>query len=286
MPEALQILYVLLAVGAAGVALIMPSTHADAARWRLGGTVLATAALAGLIVYGVRFIGAGVEGRTFFILFAAVAVTAGVRVITHPRPVYSALYFVLVVLGVTGLCVLVSADFLGIALVIVYAGAILVTYVFVIMLAQQAGHTPYDRSAREPWAALVLAFVLAAGTAQAISACTPLVAHVAAGTPSYRLATVQPPTTPGPSGADAELHESISKAPPVPVGNVRAIGESLLTTYVVAVEVAGVLLLVAVVGAIAIAQKRMEPEFLTPHELAERTEDEDVHRAGRTARPF
>ena len=56
----------------------------------------------------------------------------------HPRPVYSAVYFVLVVLATTGLCVLAAAEFLAAALVIVYGGAIMVTYIFVIMLAQQA----------------------------------------------------------------------------------------------------------------------------------------------------
>ena len=89
------------------------------------------------------------------------------RVITHPRPVYAALYFILTVLASAGLFLLLSAEFMAFALVIVYAGAILITYLFVIMLATQApeeGHeevlAEYDTAAREPIAATVVGFVL------------------------------------------------------------------------------------------------------------------------------
>ncbi len=60
------------------------------------------------------------------------------RVVTHPAPVYSALYFILTVFASAGLFVLLSAGFMAAALVLIYAGAILITYVFVIMLASQA----------------------------------------------------------------------------------------------------------------------------------------------------
>ena len=61
-----------------------------------------------------------------------------IRVVTHPKPVYSALYFVLTVFASAGLFVLLWAEFMAAALVLIYAGAILVTYVFVIMLAAEA----------------------------------------------------------------------------------------------------------------------------------------------------
>jgi NADH:ubiquinone oxidoreductase subunit 6 (subunit J) len=122
-----------------------------------------------LAVFWTRWIGPEFRGRAFFIIFAAIAVVAAVRVVTHPRPIYSALYFVLVVLAVTGLCVLATATFLAAALVIVYGGAILVVYLFVIMLAQQGGMAPYDATSREPLAAVTLAFLIAAAATQAMA---------------------------------------------------------------------------------------------------------------------
>ena len=60
--------------------------------------------------------------RIYFYILAILAVGGAVRVVTHPRPVYAALFFVLVVLSTAGLMVLVGAEFLAAALVIVYAG--------------------------------------------------------------------------------------------------------------------------------------------------------------------
>ena len=90
--------------------------------------------------------------------------------ITHPRPVYSALYFVLTVFASAGLFILMYAEFMAAALVLIYAGAILITYVFVIMLAASA-QTPGDRSplaglaecdvhSREPFTAACIGFAL------------------------------------------------------------------------------------------------------------------------------
>ena len=92
------------------------------------------------------------------------AIAAAVRMITHPRPVYAALYFVIVVLSSAALFLLLEAEFMAFALIIVYAGAILITYLFVLMLAHQApqpgaefGQPEYDRVPREPAAAATVA---------------------------------------------------------------------------------------------------------------------------------
>ena len=75
----------------------------------------------------------------YFWIFSAIAIVGALRVVTHSRPVYSALSFVLTVFASAGLFVLLWAEFMAAALVLIYAGAILVTYVFVIMLAARAG---------------------------------------------------------------------------------------------------------------------------------------------------
>jgi NADH-quinone oxidoreductase subunit J len=97
--------------------------------------------------------------------------------VTHPKPVFAALYFVLVVLSSAGLFLVLQAEFMAFALIIVYAGAILITYMFVLMLAQQSqtdgGHdieagTLYDRLPREPLAAVAVGFLLLATLGDAL----------------------------------------------------------------------------------------------------------------------
>src|SRR5205807_7606599 len=80
--------------------------------------------------------------------------------ITQRNPVRAALSFALVVLSTCGLFLLQAAPFLMAATTIVYAGAIIVTFIFVIMLAQQAGLSDADQRSREPLLACVAGFVL------------------------------------------------------------------------------------------------------------------------------
>jgi NADH-quinone oxidoreductase subunit J len=135
------------------------------------GIVLGLGALAWVIAESVRAYGAPDQGgpQPFYVMFSLIAVASAVRMITHHRPVYSALYFVLVVLSSAGLFLLLEAEFMAFALIIVYAGAILITYVFVIMLAQQAPQPgederqpEYDLVPREPAAAALIGFVMLA----------------------------------------------------------------------------------------------------------------------------
>lgn len=98
----------------------------------------------------------------FFYVFAAVALASAGAVIVQKNPVYSALYFAITVLGVCGLFLIKNASFLAAATIIVYAGAIIVTFLFVIMLAQQSGLADYDRRSRERVFSCLAGFVLLA----------------------------------------------------------------------------------------------------------------------------
>ena len=100
-----------------------------------------------------------------FYLFSGVAIAAAVSTITHHNPIYSALSFAVVTLSVCGLFLLRGAQFLAAATVIIYAGAIVVTFLFIIMLARQSGNASYDRRAREPFLATLAAFLLLGGLA-------------------------------------------------------------------------------------------------------------------------
>ncbi len=138
--------------------------------------MLMAAGAVGLVALMDRTLGEDAN-RFYFGLLAVVGVGSAVRVVTHAKPVYSALYFVLLVLSTAALVMLAGAEFLGVALVIVYAGAILVTYVFVIMMAQQpvgadrgswASVLDVDRNAREPFGAVLAGFLLMATVAAMI----------------------------------------------------------------------------------------------------------------------
>lgn len=95
-----------------------------------------------------------------FYLFSGIAVVSGVLLVTQRNPARAALSFALVVLNSCGLFLLQAAPFLTAATVIVYAGAIVVTFLFVLMLAQQEGASDADFRSREPFLASVAGFVL------------------------------------------------------------------------------------------------------------------------------
>lgn len=151
-------LVIFVALGFAAVWILLPQ-----ARLRPVGAGLASGLIA-LIVGGNAFLqatgGEWFPADLLFYLFAGFAVLAAACMITHRNPVYSALWFAIVILSTCGLFLLESAPFLAAATVIVYAGAIIVTFLFVIMLAQQTGAANYDRTTREPFLATLAGFVL------------------------------------------------------------------------------------------------------------------------------
>ena len=83
-----------------------------------------------------------------------VTVISAAAAVTFRSPVYCAIWFALSLLGTAGLFLFQGAQFLGVATIVVYAGAILVTFLFVLMLAQPQGHAYYDRVS---WEALLSA---------------------------------------------------------------------------------------------------------------------------------
>lgn len=159
------VLYLLLALGAVGVALALPRRDGGAAP--VGG--LMAAAAGGLIILVMSVQAREYIPNLFFYIFAVVGLGGALRMITHPRPVYAALYFILTILASAGMFVLLAAEFLAFALVIIYAGAILITYLFVIMLASQAPTeheterlSEYDAVSREPIVGTAIGFLLLA----------------------------------------------------------------------------------------------------------------------------
>ena len=167
-----------------------------------------------------------------FFVFAAVAVGSAFGVVLGRSPVASLLFMVMTLASVAGIYVLLEAHFLAAVQVIVYAGAIMVLFLFVIMLLN-LGHE-YQRDLRTGLVSLV-AFVVSGAIAG-------LLAHRFGGS-SDAFAFLD-----GADAIDAALLEK---------GAVGVIAEPLFTTYVVPFEITGILLLVAIVGALALAKRRV-----------------------------
>jgi NADH-quinone oxidoreductase subunit J len=179
-----------------------------------------------------------------FSVFSIVALASGVMMITNRNPVYAALWFAMVTLSTCGLFLLQSAPFLAAATTIVYAGAIIVTFVFVIMLAQQSGATIYDQRSRQPLIATIAAFVL-------LGALLSTIEISSAAERSDSVASQTP--------ADTAVANPFSQpAANEPLGTLHGLGRSLFGDYLFATEVAGTLLLIASIGAIAMAPRRTE----------------------------
>lgn len=279
-------LYVLLALGAVGVWLALPR---KAVNPQPIGALLAGAA-GGLILLlmGLR---AGREAlpNLYFYVFSIIALGAALRLITHPRPVYAALYFILTVLSSAGLFVILSAEFIAFALIIVYAGAILITYLFVIMLATQAPTSDqvevlaeYDAVSREPGAATAVGFLL-------IGALTTMMFRGVATLPEPGPAFTGPALLerlPGRAESalraarlitDGEHVESVDAASRTAIvrtadgavrdvvwpadlepANIEGVAFTLLWEKPGAIEIAGVILLMAMLGAVVLARRQVQ----------------------------
>jgi len=226
------------AASAAGMWL---ATSPRAARLRIVG---ATIASAGLIAAVAMLDGPGGElaERMMFWIFAAVAIASGVLMVTSRDPVYAALWFAQATLGTCGLFMLLWAPFLAAATIIVYAGAIIVIFLFVIMLAQQSGHSFYDQRARAPVMAVLVSSLMLAAILW-----------------NFQQRRDVPAANEGPAlTAQADFNPLSRPADEQSYGAMRALGRSLFGDYVYAVEIAGALLLIAGIGAIAIAPRRAE----------------------------
>src|SRR5687768_15672372 len=141
MPTETQTLFLTATLlAAASLWLLLPG-RGTALRW--AGVVLGLASL-GLLASQVSSLGHWARDGVFWIL-ASVTIVAAAGTITFRSPVYCAIWFALSLLGTASLFLMEGAQFLAVATVVVYAGAILVTFLFVLMLAQPRGEAIYDR---------------------------------------------------------------------------------------------------------------------------------------------
>ncbi len=187
--------------------------------------------------------------------FSAVLLFAAFRVITARNPVHAALYLVLAFFQASGVWMLLQAEFLSIALVLVYVGAVMVLFLFVVMMLDinidsiRQGFWNHFPLAATVGAviALELAAVLLGGfrlTEPRVSAVATVVTPVAVAAPDSAAS--------GAVGAAAAQVADVGHVVVAQVSNTKALGVLLYTEYLYPVQVAALILLVALVAAIAL----------------------------------
>jgi NADH-quinone oxidoreductase subunit J len=173
-----------------------------------------------------------------FYLFSAILLFAGVRVITARNPVHAALYLVLAFFTSAGIWMLLEAEFLAITLVLVYVGAVMVLFLFVVMMLD----INLDRLREGFWDYLPVAL------------------------PVVILLVIEMVTVLG--GRYFGLDARPALAPqPADFSNTKELGRVLYTEYVYPFEIAAVILLVAIVAAIALTmRRRKDSKYIDPAE--------------------
>ncbi|EAQ30280.1 NADH dehydrogenase subunit J [Erythrobacter sp. NAP1] len=168
-----------------------------------------------------------------FYLFAGLVIASAVMVIMARNPVHSVLWLILSFFNAAGLMVLVGAEFIAMLLVIVYVGAVAVLFLFVVMMLD------IDFAAMR--AGFIKNFPL--GIAVALI----LLAELFLGLGAYGAGGIELGT---PDGTAAERGD---------VSNIQAIGALLYGRYIVLFEIAGIILLVAMIGAIVLTHREAKP---------------------------
>lgn len=164
-----------------------------------------------------------------FFLLAGIAAVTAILVITRRNAVISAVFLVLNFFALAGLYLLLNAQFISVVQVIVYAGAIMVLFLFVLMLLRTDNENPIlsDKRPLKYFAILISVFVF-----------VQIAYLLFAGKPSRNI-------TP-------------DEAASINSGTIQAIGKELYTNYIIPFEVAGFLLLAATIGALVLAKKKFE----------------------------
>jgi len=169
-----------------------------------------------------------------FYYMAAASVTSAILAVTRKNPVHSMLWVLALFLHVAGIFLLLGAEFLAAVQVIVYAGAILVFYLFVLMLLDVPGEEARPRfSAHWP---------LAAGGGIGFAVLIWLA----------QIGTLTPFGTNGPPVSAPIVPDG------PPLGSLPAVGFSLFGPFALPFEMASLVLLAAIVGAVVLAKRRAE----------------------------
>ena len=180
-----------------------------------------------------------------FYVFSAVLLLAAFRVITARNPVHAALYLVLAFFQASGVWMLLQAEFLSITLVLVYVGAVMVLFLFVVMMLD----INLDLLRQGFWRHFPLAATIGAVVALELAA-------VLLG--GFRVSEAPAVVQSAPAAAGAT---------PGQISNTRELGVALYTHYLYPLQIAAAILLVAMVAAIALTlRQRKDSKYQNPSE--------------------
>ena len=168
----------------------------------------------------------------FFALFAFIAVVCAINVVVQTHPIASALSLIGVMGSLAVLYLLLGGEFIAMAQVIVYAGAVMVLFVFVIMLLNAGGESRRKGSM----------FALIAGVPLLVALFAMLAYYIGQQYPNAELVQF---------GA---LKDAAGKS----IGSAQNVGTAIFTTYLLPFEVTSVLILIAIIGAIVLARKELD----------------------------
>lgn len=160
-----------------------------------------------------------------FYFFAALAVVSAVLMVTRRNVIHGAIFLITTLLATAGIFLQLQAEFLFVVQVILYVGGIMVLFVFVIMLVNLDVTLRLVQFNRQKWVASLLGLALAAE----------FLAALWKGRGAFRLPAIQT----------------------MPPQNTESVGQSLFQSYMLPFEIASILLLVAMVGAVVMAKRRV-----------------------------
>jgi NADH-quinone oxidoreductase subunit J len=176
-------------------------------------------------------------GTALFFLFAGLAIASAISMVYHKNALYSAISLVGVFVSLSCIYVTLAAPFIAAVQILIYAGAIMVLVVFVIMLLNLDDERPLNR--------LKYLYALGGGLGVMLLAQTFFIFYAVMRTPN--------------AAADQTMS----------AGKTLTIGQAMYTEYLLPVEIVGVLLLMAIIGAVILARRLAQPqlELVVEHEL-------------------
>jgi|UniRef100_A0A7C4APZ7 NADH-quinone oxidoreductase subunit J len=167
-----------------------------------------------------------------FYIIGAVVVASALCVVFLERPIHNVLFMIVTMIGLAGLFILLRAEFIAMVQLIVYAGAVMVLFLFVIMLLNlEQIRIPEDPSVYRRWIGVGFAVLL-------LLVVLPFVWVLKVG----KVGTLM-----------------LDKAPEI--SNTEILGRELFTTYLLPFEIASVLLLAAIIGAVVLAKRRSDEKM-------------------------
>ena len=181
-----------------------------------------------------------------FFLFAGLAIACAISMVYHKNPLYSAISLIGVFVALSCVYVTLAAPFIAAVQVLIYAGAIMVLVIFVIMLLNLDDDRPLNR--------LKYLYAVGAGLGLILLFQTFFIFY----------AVMRAPQNPVVSD--------------VAIGKTLNIGANMYSRYLLPVEVVGVLLLMAIIGAVILVRRLSQPELeiVVEDELSRRNEKEEI----------